>query len=302
MSTTSIPATSVVEVAEALLPTPEDVAFYGAHGWWASDVVLDDGVLDAAMSGAERFHRGERDFPLPVDDGYSDWTEGDTAAVRNNEFASLQNRELAALVRQPVIGAIAARLAGTTGIRLFDDQLVYKPAGIEGNSTVVGWHTDHAYWGTCTSDKMLTAWIPFHDVTIERSPVVVIDGSHKWPDLEHTRFFTHTDLGSYEEAKRAEGLEVETVPIVLKKGQISFHSCWTLHASLPNRSDLPRVALAVHLQDVDNRYRRYLDPSGREVHLADEAMCRRLPNGDPDFSDPAVFPLIWGTDPQNVAS
>jgi len=22
-------------------------------------------------------------------------------------------------------------------------------------------------------------------------------------------------------------------------------------------------------------------------------LCRRLPNGDPDFSDPDVFPTIW---------
>jgi hypothetical protein len=27
--------------------------------------------------------------------------------------------------------------------------------------------------------------------------------------------------------------------------------------------------------------------------MFDEKLCRKLPNGDPDFSDPAVFPTAW---------
>ncbi len=282
-------------------PSDADVAFYDQHGWFVSPVVLPEALLDAAARGAERFYAGERDRALPVQGAFRDWREGEGLPIRNNEFVSLQSDAIRALVETPVIGAIAAGLARTTEIRLLDDQLVHKApmapgaAGPE-RATAVGWHADHAYWGTCASDDMLTAWIPFHDVDLDRSPLVVIDGSHRWDDLEHTRFFNDPDLDAVEARFRARGHRVERRPIILKKGQVSFHHCWTLHASLPNRSSLPRLALAVHLQDAANRYRRYLDPKGQPVRIADELLCRRLPNGDPDFGDPVPFPRLWPSD------
>ena len=81
--------------------------------------------------------------------------------------------------------------------------------------------------------------------------------------------------------------------MTLKKGQVSFHHGWTIHASYPNTSGLPRLSYAVHLQDGDNHYRPYQTPQGREIHIFDEQLCRKLANGDPDFSDPAVFPTLW---------
>ena len=108
-------------------PDDDDVAFYAEHGWWISPKVLSDDFIDAAVDAAERFYRG-RDRTLPFEDGYSNWTEDDGFdVVRNNEFVSLQSDDLRAVACQPVLGAMAARLAGTAGIRLLDDQLVYKP-------------------------------------------------------------------------------------------------------------------------------------------------------------------------------
>ena len=81
--------------------------------------------------------------------------------------------------------------------------------------------------------------------------------------------------------------------MALKKGQLSFHHCWTVHGSYPNRSDRFRLALAVHLQDEDNHYQAYRNQQGKEIHIFDEQLCGKLANGDPDFSDPAVFPTLW---------
>lgn len=221
--------------------------------------------------------------------GYSNWTPEDGDIVRNNEFVSLQKTELAQLALQPIIGVIAARLARTEEIRLLDDQLVYKPPKTN-NST--GWHCDQAYWSTCSSQKLLTAWIPFHDVDEARGPLVVIDGSHKWSGLENMRFFNDSNLDNLPHQLPTVKKEIVKVPIVIKKGQISFHNCWTIHGSYPNRSDKFRLALAVHLQDKDNHYRPFTNKQGREIHIFDEQICRKLPNGDPDFSDPAVFPVL----------
>ena len=286
---------SITPEQEALLPTETDIAFYEEHGWYISPKIIPDEIIDRAIAGAERFYRGERDGTLPVATGYTNWTPEDGDIVRNNEFVSLQNQELRELALLPVIGAIAARLARTHEIRLLDDQLVYKPpfSSKRKIKTTVGWHSDRAYWGTCTSDKMLTAWIPFHDCDESRGPLVVLDKSHRWSGLEDMRHFNDSGMENWENQFRSEGKEVVKVPMNLKKGQLSFHHCWTIHGSYPNISNLHRQALAVHLQDGDNRYRPYHSKQGKEVHIFDEQLCRTLANGDPDFSDPYPFPVLW---------
>lgn len=277
----------------ALLPTESDIAFYETHGWYISAPIIPEEIIDQAIAGSERFYSGERDATLTVKEGFSDWKPGDLSAIRNNEFVSLQNRELRQLALQPVIGAIAAKLARTSQIRLLDDQLVYKPLQDKGNTGTVGWHTDRAYWATCTSDRLLTAWIPFHDCDEARGPLVVMDGSHQWPGLEHLRYFNQTNLAELEDRLAQEGRSVVKVPMALKKGQVSFHNCWTIHGSYPNRSPERRLALAVHLQDCGNRYRAFKNAKGQDIHIFDEQLCRKLPNGDPDFSDPDIFPVLW---------
>jgi ectoine hydroxylase-related dioxygenase (phytanoyl-CoA dioxygenase family) len=192
-----------------------------------------------------------------------------------------------------MIGAIAAKLARTKQIRLLDDQLVYKPPQDLNGKSAVGWHADRAYWSTCSSDNLLTAWIPFHDCDESRGPLVVLDKSHKWSGIENTRFFNNSNLEEMADKFRQAGRHIVKVPMTLKKGQVSFHHCWTIHGSYPNRSDSFRLAMAVHLQDEANRYRPFRNPQGREIHIFDEVLCRKLPNGEPDFSDPAVFPVLW---------
>lgn len=290
-----------------LLPNEHDVAEYERCGWWISPQIIPHDLIDEAADAAARFQAGERDRTLPLQGGFSDWRPGpDAPLLRNNEFVSLQSVGLARLSLQPIIGAIAAHLARTSAVRLFDDQLISKPPSADARddadsaATAVGWHADHAYWGTCSSDDMLTAWIPFHDVDEERGAMVVIDGSHRWR-LEHSRHFTDTDMAGLPERLAADGHEVVCTPLTLRKGQVSFHHCWTLHGSLPNRSPLPRTALAVHLQDADNGYRPATRLDGSPVVVVNELLARRTAEGLPDFSDPAVFPSLWAAPGQGVS-
>jgi ectoine hydroxylase-related dioxygenase (phytanoyl-CoA dioxygenase family) len=277
-----------------LLPTEEDVAFYEEHGWYISPQILSDEVIDRAIAASDRFYQGERDATLSVSNGYSNWQPADGYdIVRNNEFVSLQHWGLRQLALQPIIGAIAAKLARTKQIRLLDDQLVYKPPQDLNGKSAVGWHADAAYWSTCSSNNLLTAWIPFHDCDESRGPLVVLDKSHKWSGIENTRFFNYPNLEEMAQTFGREGRQIVKVPITLKKGQVSFHHCWTIHGSYPNRSDSFRLAMAVHLQDEANCYRPFRNPQGKEIHIFDEMLCRKLPNGNPDFSDPAVFPVLW---------
>jgi hypothetical protein len=144
---------------ERLLPGEEDVAFYEEHGYYVTPKALPDDVIDAAIRGAQRHWAGARDWRLPVSGGFGDWKPGDGDTIRNSEYTALQNREIRALVQHPIIGAIAGCLTRSSEIRLWDDQLVSKPPSAGPRGPVVGWHTDRAYWMTCTSEDMLTAWM-----------------------------------------------------------------------------------------------------------------------------------------------
>jgi hypothetical protein len=283
------------EKLQEILPTDEDVAFYREHGWYVTPKVLDPEVIDRAAAGAARHWAGERDWPLGITEGFVDWKPGDPDTIRVGEIIALQNREIRALVEQPIIGAIAARLAGTDEIRLWESELIQKPPQARDSKAAVGWHTDRAYWMTCTSTELLTAWIPFHDCPKEMGPLMVIDGSNHWSELEHDRLreFRNTDLRGREETWFREHPGAVKVSMALEKGQMSFHNALTLHASDFNTSDRPRLSLALHLQDGDNRYRVHHNEKGELWKVVADRQCRVGPDGHPDYTDPRVCPVLW---------
>jgi hypothetical protein len=276
----------------ALLPTDDDVSFYREHGWYRSKMIIRDDVLDEAMLGVERHFAGERDWQLPPTSGFSDWRPGDGNGIRTAEVVALQNRQLRKLVMYPLLGAIAARLAASPTIRYFADTLIYKPPQLPGTESVVGWHTDRAYWGTCTSDEMLTAWIPFHDCPAEMGPVMYLDGSHRWPGTSEMRTYRRKDLSEMERRFADQGPMVK-VPMMLRKGEVSFHVSRLVHGSEPNLGRGPRIALALHLQDGANRFRLYLNEKGIAWHIFNDDLARKLEDGTPDYGDPNVFPVLW---------
>ena len=278
------------------LPTEAEVERYEALGYHVAPPVIPHDLLDAVRDRIDAIQSGVRDRDLSTDARFSDWRTGDAAAVRNNEFCSLQNDVVRDLVRLPVIGAIAARLARSPAVRLFDDQLIVKPAVPEGEAaaaTAVGWHTDGSYWSTCTSDRMLTAWIPLHDTTEAGGTLCVIAGSHLWPESEHVRGFNDTEMTGIGARIGRDVPESALHYMVLKKGQFSLHHMRALHGSQPNRGTTPRCAVALHMQDDANAWQDYRTPDGTEVVLPHDRLCRQDADGRPDYRDPAVFPQLW---------
>lgn len=276
-----------------LLPSDEDVAFYEEHGWYISKKVIPEELIDEAIEASFRFYEGERDAILPTETGYSNWKPGDGDRIRNNEFTTLQHQVLRKFALQPIIGAMAARLTRSKSMRIFEDQLVYKaPRGNDGEG-VVGWHTDRAYCSNCTSEKLLAAWIPFHDCDINRAPLVVIDGSNKWSGNDHLRCFNQANLQETAKKFTQKGRKIIEVPMTMEKGQMSFHNTWTIHGSYPNPSDSYRLAMAVHMQNLENCYQTFWNAEGKQIHHYLDSLCRKLPNGHPDYSDPAIFPTLW---------
>jgi len=281
------------ETVDGALPSDDEVEAYRQRGWHVTGDIVPIELLDRMRAVIDEHQHRPPDRRLSDEIGHADWSPADGDGVRNSEFLSLQEPRARELSLMPLIGAIAARLAGTTSIRLFDDQAVFKPP--DDGTSVVGWHTDHSYWSTCTSTRMLTAWIPFEDSSVENGTIMVVDGSHLWPESEHIRQFNEPDLTRLSEHMGRPVSESSIIPLELRKGQVSFHHMRSVHASAANRTAAPRLADAVHLQDGKNAYRPVFDTAGNPIVLPHDRLCRRTPDGRPDYADPAVFPSLWST-------
>jgi ectoine hydroxylase-related dioxygenase (phytanoyl-CoA dioxygenase family) len=288
---------SLSEQQQQFLPTEQDLIFFQEHGWFVTQKVLPDALIDRIFAASEELYAGKKDVEFAIA-GCSNWKRGDSVAVRNNEYISLQKRSFRELALQPIIGAIAARLMQTDTVRYFQDQLVSKEPNHRGN-TNIGWHTDRSYHSNCTSNKLLTVWIPLHDVNEEHGPLVMVDRSHQWSDTDHIRGFNHNNHDEIEANFVRQGKELHKIPIILKKGQISFHSSSLIHGSYQNRSNIMRRAIVLNVQDGENLHQPYWN-NGKPIHHFLDQLCRKQTNGLPDYSDPAIFPVIWSEMPAKV--
>jgi ectoine hydroxylase-related dioxygenase (phytanoyl-CoA dioxygenase family) len=292
----------LTEAEQALLPTEQDVAHYEQHGWYLTRKLLTDDEVDELTEASERFYAGERSRTLPLrPPRLAYWRPEDGAVQRHNDYVHVESDPIARILRKPLIGAVAALLARAEEIRLFQSTLIYKPPAADEPSNLVPWHFDKHYWATSTSERMLTAFIPFHDCGVRMGTITMVDGSNRWKETGRkdsmTKHFADRDNSELEDvlAENAafNGAEVRKVAMEIPKGHMSFHHCRTYHGSGPNRSGRPRRAISLHLQDGANEYRKFELSDGSTVAYNHDVLVRRLPDGRPDYADPEYCPVLW---------
>ncbi|MEV6525661.1 phytanoyl-CoA dioxygenase family protein [Longispora sp. NPDC051575] len=293
---------ALTDEERALLPSDEDVAFYAEHGWYLSKQLLTDAEIDELVAASERYYGGERDRLLPVrPPKLAYWEPAHGPVQRHNDYVHYEHDVLGRILGKPLIGAVAARLAEAEEIRIFQSTLIMKPP-IEGEpSNIVPWHFDKHYWASSTSEKMLTAFIPFHDCTVDMGTITMVDGSHRWKEIglrdSVVRHFAERDRSELElmldENAAYNNVEVTKIPIVIPKGHMNFHHCKTYHGSGPNVSGTPRRAVSLHLQDGANENRRYELSDGSLAMYNHDVLVRRTADGRPDYADPEFCPTLW---------
>jgi Phytanoyl-CoA dioxygenase (PhyH) len=303
--TTGAPAADapflLTEQEQALLPGDDDLTGYAEHGWYLSQKLFTDAEIDAIAAETERFYAGQLDRSLPVrPPNLSYWTVADGPVQRHNDYVHYESDVMRRILRKPLLGAVAARLAGAAEIRVFQSTLIYKPARPDEPTNHVPWHMDRHYWQTCTSERMLTAFIPLHDCDVQLGTITMVDGSHRWDEVpgdDSTRHFAQRDRDELDVLlaanARYNGSEVRPIPMVIPKGHMSFHHCKIYHGSGPNLADRPRQAISLHLQDGENQWRPYHRPNGDPVIYNHDVLVRRTAAGAPDYADPDFCPVIW---------
>ncbi|MFG2291810.1 phytanoyl-CoA dioxygenase family protein [Streptomyces sp. NPDC048603] len=286
----------------ALLPSADDVRFYREHGWYLSEPLLSPGELAEVDRSNERFYAGHRDRPLPKKPPREEYWEphhGDV--LRHNDFICYENLTARRILCKPLVAAVAARLMGTDQVRLWTSTLTLKPPQPDEPSNVVPWHTDRHHWQMCTSDSLLTAFIPLHACDESFGTLTVIDGSHRWEELplpdSSTLHFAQRDTGELEgllhATARHNGDRARAVPLAIGQGRISFHHCRTYHGSGPNVSGAPRRVVTVRFQDRENRWRPYpLGDGSLATHNMND-LVRRTAEGHPDYTDPEFCPVLY---------
>lgn len=273
-----------------LLPTPEDVQFFRDNGYWLGDRVLDDDQLDRLRAAMMDVYEGRFDTGRePWAGGWQD--NGDPTQIRKTDNAWWASTVLSELVHNETIGAMAAHLLGTPEIRLWHDQLLYKPgqgATAASRAGNVGWHQDHGYW-RCTQPDLITAWVAFDDVTLDNGCMQVVPGSHRWGLLPESDFF-NTDLEGVKRRLAAHaGQPITTEPCTLKAGAVSFHHCLTVHGSGPNFTDRPRRSLVLHLMP---QRATYIAGTPDDNHM-NAILLRERDGRDGDPFAGELFPTLY---------
>jgi ectoine hydroxylase-related dioxygenase (phytanoyl-CoA dioxygenase family) len=222
--------------------TDEQLSFYNEHGYVAGIRLLDDGQVDqlreelSAMTGGD--HPGHHLF--------YEYHSNESADPSTVLFHALGAWRITPgfhdILWNPAFTVPASQLVGGA-VRFWHDQLFCKPARHGG---VVAWHQDYSYWTRTKPMTHLTCWIGLDDANEENGCVQYIPGSHRWDLLPITGLAGNMD--AIREVLTEEQWErFRPVPIILKKGEATFHHPLLIHGSFANHSDRPRRAAVINV-------------------------------------------------------
>lgn len=232
-------------------------------------------------------------FPTGIYPDEWHWREGISKPEKFREIVNAwKSSDLVASVAcSEQIAAAAAKLMGWSGVRLGQDDVLWKPPGASG----VGYHQDSAYISQNfrpLENNSVTVWIALDDADEETGVVEYAAASHRWPKVAAIDATTSSFHGAEDElapvrrAATKAGAALEIRRLAVPMGSAIFHHQDVWHGSGANRSSSrPRRALGVHLLSRDVTFRTDPRPDyiyGRYV----------LSEGSGEVSE-QFFPILW---------
>ncbi|HEV8245590.1 MAG TPA: phytanoyl-CoA dioxygenase family protein [Polyangiaceae bacterium] len=257
----------------------EKIAAYARDGFLLGPRILSDSDCDELLSDLERVIAELKSTPARA----VHFTNL-TGSSENPLWQIVNIYELspafARLVRSPALVGSARALLGARELRIWHDQIQYKPAAGGG---VNMWHQDTPYWPIHSGPSAMTAWLALDDADEGNGCMRMVRGSHAWGD--NIRFL-HT-LKSFDGMPAHFGeqrLEVQSCPV--PRGHVHFHHGYTWHGSPPNLSQRPRRAIAVHYM------------SEKTLYVAGDHVMRPFVESKPgEPISGSRFPLVWSARP-----
>ena len=257
--------------------SPAKIEEFGEKGFVLGGRVLGDEEVDLLRAELERVIEEQGSaVPQPVHIvNLSGKPEAPVWQIVNIWEASEPYRRL---TTNPVIVEEIAQLTGASQLRVWHDQIQYKPAETGG---VNAWHQDSPYWPILTpKTSQVSAWVALDDVDESNGCMRMVSGSYHWGNNID---FIHTvrDIDSMPATFEDHDLKVELCPVA--KGHVHYHHSLTWHGSHANTSGNPRRAIAVHYMTEETGY----DAGGKH------AMKRFVSVSDGERLEGEHFPLVF---------
>lgn len=265
--------------------TAQDKEVFDRDGYWISPKLLDDDQIRRLREAHERVWAGDYDGDgLPMNH-YRPNPNPD--ALRKLDNGWWINDEIRRTVTDPLIGELTADLLQADEIRLWHDQVIYKPGVGDKKTSLgnVGWHQDYGYWQCSSHANMVTVWIALQDTDLTNGGMMTIVGSHKWGLIPDSDTFFNPNMDELRD-KYAEGRDWVEEPCILKAGQASFHHGLTFHGSGANTTHEPRLSIVAHLMPGGTSYR-----AGVQRHDNIRLLGPRPQHGQPFVN--AYFPVLF---------
>jgi ectoine hydroxylase-related dioxygenase (phytanoyl-CoA dioxygenase family) len=265
--------------------SPEQRAAFERDGF----LVLEEGFVDAEAVDElrERFEplfRGDYETGIRPDE--VNWLAGRDPDDRTRQICNgwKADRRVAVQTLAERTGRLAAELMGWDGVRIVQDNVIWKPPGAKS----LGMHQDGSYLDYLVPPEMITCWIPLDDTSAETGTLTYAVGSHRWPRSPENRgeFHAPADWLAPLERARPDDEELRLAPVVARAGGVAFHHFNTFHGSGPNTGSVDRRAVISHLVPADARFHpEHVDP----------VYSRYRRRGDTSL-DESFFPIVWSRD------
>jgi len=230
----------------------QQVAHFKQHGYVLGGRVLSDDQVEELRAETLRViaQKDDQSVKQPVLCHNMSKAESPLWQIVNIWMAS--DAFLKHALANPIVCEEVAQLHdGAESLRIWHDQIQYKPAGQGG---VNMWHQDSPYWGILTpKHAQVTAWVALDDVDVDNGCMSMVPGSHLWGN--HIGFLqSQKSFDDMRSMTEFEGHKIEVKYVPVKKGHVHYHHSMTWHGSHANTSQRPRRAVALHYMTNETRY------------------------------------------------
>jgi phytanoyl-CoA hydroxylase len=249
------------------------VGQFQRDGFLLGEKLLDERRIELLRSEVERVI-ADRDKPVPqpvllrVMDGEQVWQ------IVNIWQVSEPFREL---IFDPRITTAIAQMTGARELRVWQDQIVYKPVTTGG---INHWHQDSPVWPMITLMDLASAWIALDDADESNGCMSMVPGSHRWGNamdfLNDVR-----PISAMPNSYKNHPVTVSLRPV--PRGHVHFHHSMMWHGSHANTSGRPRRGVALH----------YITERTRFVECGDNVMKRLITVKDGEQLVGDAFPVVW---------
>jgi ectoine hydroxylase-related dioxygenase (phytanoyl-CoA dioxygenase family) len=261
--------------------TPSQVEQFHAEGFLVLRDLISSEDVQRARTRFEPLFRGEFETGLYPDEW--NWREDRDPPDRTRQICNgwKSDRTIASIVLAEEVGRICATLAGWTGARMGQDNVLWKPPGAK----ALGFHQDNSYCHWVVPMGFTTCWMALDDTSAAGGTLEYVRGSHRWGLFPPIRQFHAPEdyREALDEAARSVGGKVDVVPVEVPAGGCAIHAGGTWHGSDANRMSEPRRSLVTHCIAAEARFH----PT--EVSYI-YSRYRRV--GD-DTMDESFFPVLW---------